>query len=291
MKPAPFEYHRPETLAEALALLTEHGDWAKPLAGGQSLVPAMSFRLAQPSILVDLNRLDELSSIQPTAEGGVQIGAMTRHSAAERSALIEQRAPLLHEVMPWIAHPQIRNRGTVGGSLAHADPAAELPAVALATGATLIVQSTNGSREVDAADFFQGYLETDIQPDEMLTAVRFPSWPTIAGASVGEISRRHGDYAMVGLACALAVEGGVIRDVALSFFGASSTPVRAVMAEESLVEKPPTEEHFAAAATLVSSELSPSADGHASAAYRRHVAGLLTRRGLAEALSRIEVTR
>ena len=253
-------------------------------------MPIMALRLGPPEQLLDIADLPALNNIDVGDDRSVTIGALVKHYRVERSADVARYAPLLHQAMPHVGHRAIRTRGTICGSLAHGDPAAEIPAVALATGATLITQSTNGSREIDAADFFLGYLDTALEPDELLTAVRFPPWPSIAGASLNEISRRHGDYAMVGLACALAVDAGVIRDVALSFFGAASTPIRAADAEESLVGKPPTAEHIEAAASLVSSELSPSSDGHASAAYRRHIAGVLTRRGLIDALSTIGAT-
>jgi aerobic carbon-monoxide dehydrogenase medium subunit len=200
MKPASFDYHRPDTLDEALAILAEAGEDAKPLAGGQSLVPAMNFRLARPAILVDLNRLAPLAHITEDADGGLRIGAMTRQRAAERSAAVASKAPLLHQAMPWIAHPQIRNRGTVGGSLAHADPAAELPAVMAALDARFVLQSRSGGRTVSAQSFFKGLLTTDIAAGELLTEVQIPPMPAGAGTAFLELARRHGDFALVGVA-------------------------------------------------------------------------------------------
>nr|XP_061811790.1 6-hydroxypseudooxynicotine dehydrogenase complex subunit alpha-like [Nerophis lumbriciformis] len=287
MKPAPFEYHRPDTLAEALALLAEHGDAAKPLAGGQSLVPAMSFRLAQPGTLIDLNRLDELSGIEPTAAGGLKIGAMTRHSAAEHSGLIAERAPLLHQVMPWIAHPQIRNRGTVGGSLAHADPAAELPAVMLALGARFHLQSQIGQRVVAAEDFYTSLFETAMEPGELLTAIELPPTPVGACSAFSEFARRHGDYALVGVAVQLIrAPDGTLTDAKLCYLSVGDTPIEAKTAQAMLTGQQPSRELFeAAAATAASLDIDPPGDIHASVAYRRQLVRVLTRRVIEAAMA------
>lgn len=283
MKPAPFTYHRPETLDEALALLADHGDDAKILAGGQSLVPLMALRMGRPEHVVDIGGIDGLDRIEVTDGGAVTIGAMVRHETALTSAEIAERAPLIAETMPYVAHRAIRSQGTVVGSIAHADPAAEMPAVALATGATIIARSAAGEREIDAADFFQGYLDTALRADEILLGVRFPAWsPTAVGATV-EVARRHGDYALVGLVATLDVSDGQITDSALAFFGAASTAIRVSAAEQALVGGPPTPERFAAAADIVSAELEPPADIHATTAYRKHLAGVLTRRALTRA--------
>lgn len=282
MKNPPFVYHRPERTDDALALLADHNDSIKVLAGGQSLLPIMALRLGAPEQLLDISRLPELDRIDVAADGTVTIGAMVRHAAAERSGELAAAAPLVHAAMPHVGHRAIRTRGTVVGSIAHADPAAEMPAVALATDATMIARSTEGTREIPAGEFFLGYFDTALRADELLVAVRFPPWPPGGRAAVVEASRRHGDYAMIGLACATTVDRDVITDAALAFFGAAPRPVRAATAEAELVGQRPSAELFERAAAAVTEELDPTADAHASANYRRHVAGVLTRRALTE---------
>lgn len=288
MKNPPFTYHRPETLAEALALLAEHGDEAKVLAGGQSLLPVMALRLGRPEHVVDIGRIAELSTLRAGPDG-TTIGALVRHLEAERSADVARHAPLVAAAAPFIGHRAIRTRGTLVGSVAHADPAAEMPAVGLALGATMVAASADGTREIAAADFFEGYLTTALEPTEILTEIRLPSWSPSAGGAVVEISRRHGDYALVGLACVVEVSGGSIDRAALSFFGADSTPVRVADAEAALVGHAPVDATFAAAAEIVSARLEPPADVHGTSNYRKHIAGVLTRRGLAEAAGKIGV--
>jgi carbon-monoxide dehydrogenase medium subunit len=294
MKAAPFTYHRPESLDEALGLLAgmaEAGEEGKVLAGGQSLLPVMALRLAAPAHLVDIGRLPDLDRII-AGPSGVRIGAMVRHAQAERSEDLARWAPMVHQAMPWIGHRAIRTRGTVVGSIAHADPAAEMPAVCAALGATMHVASTSGERTVSAAEFFTGYLTTALEEHEILTAVEFPAWSDSAGSAVVELSRRHGDYALLGLACGLQVDDstgsdGSIVAAALVFFGAGPTPVRITEAEDVLLGRLPTPETFAVAAEVVCDIIDPTGDVHATAAYRQHIAGVLTRRGLAEAASRI----
>ncbi len=285
MKNPPFNYHRPATVDEALALLATYGDEAKVLAGGQSLLPIMALRLGRPEHVVDIGTIADLK--QTNTADGVTFGAMVRHAEAEKSPEVARHAPLVAAALPHVGHRAIRNRGTVVGSIAHADPAAELPAVCLAAGATMTIASSRGTREVQADDFFEGYFSTAIEPHELLTQVHFPRWSETAGGSVVEISRRHGDYAMVGLACVADVQNGAIARAALSFFGVSSKPVRVTEAEEALVGKPPTEEAFAEAAAIVGRVLEPGGDIHATTQYRRHIAQVLTSRGLTEATSRI----
>jgi carbon-monoxide dehydrogenase medium subunit len=283
MKMAAFEHHRPTSLAEALQLLAEHGPDAKVVAGGQSLVPMLAMRLATPAHLVDITRVAGLDGIRAT-DAAMDIGALVRHAAAEASPVVAERTPLLARAVPWIGHRAIRNRGTVCGSLAHADPAAELPAVALALGATFVLQSIRGERQVPAAEFFQGYLSTCAAEDELLTAVRFPCVGGVTGSAVLELSRRHGDFAIAGVACELAFGAdGNVDDAALAFFGVADTPVRVGAAEALLRGRPPTPRSFAEAAAAVSAAVRPSDDVHASAAYRRHVAGVLARRALVAA--------
>lgn len=289
MKNPPFVYHRPESVEEALALLAEHGDDAKILAGGQSLLPTMALRLGPPEQLIDISRLPGLDAVGVADNGAVAIGALVRHADAERSDLLAERAPLVHQAMPYIGHAAIRSRGTVVGSIAHADPAAELPAVALAAGATIRATSTQGSREIDAADFFQGYLTTAMRSDELATEVVFAPWSAKAGGAVVEVARRHGDYAIVGLACRLEVEAGTITDAALAFLGVGSTPIRATAAEQTLIGASAVPTSFDEAAAVVSATLEPTADLHGSVNYRRHLAGVLTRRGLDTAHSSIGV--
>ena len=204
MKPAAFDYHAPESLEEALALLNEYGYEAKLLAGGQSLIPTMNFRLARPAVLIDLNRIKELSYIEKNGSG-LRLGAMTRQRALERSELVANHAPLLHETMPFIAHPQIRNRGTIGGNIAHADPASELPAVMWALDGYLKLQSAAGERRVAVQDFFVGMFTTDLEPEEMLTEIEIPAMFPRSGWAFREIARRHGDYALVGVAATVRV--------------------------------------------------------------------------------------
>ncbi len=289
MKSAAFTYHRPSTLDEALALLAEHADEAKVLAGGQSLLPMMGLRLARPAHLIDIGGLGtELDTID-AGPAGVRIGALVRHARAESDHAVVEHAPLVAAALPHVGHRAIRTRGTVVGSIAHADPAAELPAVCLALDASMVIASSDGRREVGAHDFFQGYLTTAVADHELLVEVAFPAWSAGSGAAVVELSRRHGDYALVGLACRLDVQAGVVTGAALSFLGVDSVPVRVAEAERSLVGRAPDEAAFAEAARIVSASLTPGSDIHATGAFRRHVAGVLTRRGLAQAASTIGV--
>lgn len=287
MKNPPFNYYRPATVDEALGLLAEHGDDAKVLAGGQSLLPVMALRLGRPEHIIDIGAIESLTTIGGV--DGLSIGAMVRQGVAERSTVVATNAPLVAAALPYIGHRAIRNRGTVVGSVAHGDAAAEMPAVCLATEATMHIASTAGVRQVPASDFFQGYFTTALDTHELLTAVHFPPWSSTAGASVVEVSRRHADYAMVGLACAIDAPQGTIATAALAFFGVSSTAVRVPQAEAALVGRSPGPDLFAAAADIVGQVLTPDGDIHGTAAYRTHLATVLTRKGLAEAASRIGV--
>jgi carbon-monoxide dehydrogenase medium subunit len=282
-----FEYHRPESLEEALVLLAEHGDDAKILAGGQSLLSMMAMRLAAPAHLIDIRRVRGFETVSLGDQGEVTLGALVRQATAERSLEIARRAPMIHDAAPYIAHRAIRTVGTVCGSIAHADPVAEMPAVALAAGATMVARSTSGTREIAADGFFLGFLHTALRSDELLTEVRFPVWPATATSAVVEVSRRHGDYALVGLACRVEMDGTVVTDAALAFFGVGTTPVRVTEAETGLAGQPISEDVFAEAANVVSASLSPAADIHGSTEYRRHLAGVLTHRALTRATSHI----
>ena len=287
MKPAPFAYHRPATLDEALTLLAEHGGEAKPLAGGQSLIPAMNFRLARPAVLVDLNRVAELGYVR-AGRDGLHIGAMTRQRAVERSDAVRSAAPLLAEAMPFIAHPQIRNRGTVGGSLAHADPAAELPAVMLALEARFRARGPQGERWIPAGEFFTGILETALGPDELLLEVVVPKSPARTGYAFAELARRRGDYALVGVAARVTLDRrGRCQAARITLFSVGDGPVLAAAAAAMLDGQEPSPEAMRAAADAAAQrDIDPPSDIHASAAYRRRLAAVLTRRALARAVER-----
>ncbi len=281
MKPAPFRYHAPETLEEALDILAEDPWEAKILAGGQSLIPAMNFRLAQPTILVDLNRLAELAYVEATDDGGLRIGAMTRQAVVERDALVAERAPLLRETMPHIAHPQIRNRGTFGGSIAHADPAGELPTVALVLDATLCARSRDGGeRTIAVGDFFFGLLTTALEPGEVLTEVILPAPTPRTGWAFDEMARRHGDYALVGVAAAVTLAGdGRCTDARIGLLSVGEGPVLAEAAAGALIGEELSEALVIEAAELAAeADIDPPADLHASAEFRRHLVRVLVRR-------------
>lgn len=288
MKPAPFEYYAPTTVEEALAHLAQHGYDAKVLAGGQSLVPTMNFRLAQPSVLVDLNRIPELFYIKPADDGGVRVGAMTRESQVEHDPLIAERAPLVFEAMPHIAHPQIRNRGTFGGCIAHADPAAELPAVSVAMSARFRIRNQAGERWVPADEFFIGFFTTVMQPDDLLVEIALPPLPPRSGCSFQEIARRHGDYALVGVAATVVLDhNDQCQQARLVFLSVGEGPVGAVQAAETLQGQVPTTEAIEAAAeAAASADVDPGSDIHASADYRRHLVKVLARRSLTQAFER-----
>ncbi len=286
MKPAPFEYCSPESLEEALSLLRDHGDDVQVLAGGQSLLPLMALRLARPAVVVDIGRIPDLGVL--STDGGLHVGATVSHRRVERSDTVARLCPLVHQAVPYIGHAAIRTRGTVGGSLAHADPAAELPAVAAALDAEVVLRRAGGERIVPAERFFLGYLTTDRQPDEVLAEVRFPPSPPGAAAGFAEVSRRHGDFALV--ACAVMVgvdEGGRVSTARIALAGVDTVPVRARRAEEALLGQaagPPLWRHAGAES---SADLQPGSDLHATAAYRRHVAGVLVERALGGAAARV----
>jgi len=282
VKPPAFEYVAVASTEEAVAQLAAHGDDARLLAGGQSLMPILNMRLATPGRLVDLNRVGALSYIVER-RGGVAIGAMTRQRTAERSELVATAVPLLAEALPWVGHTAIRNRGTIGGSLAHADPAAELPAVAVCLDARFTVRGEAGERTLAAREFFRGYLTTALAPTELLTEVWFPSALLGSGAAWIEFACRHGDYALVGVAAVVTLEGSTVRRASLAVTGVDGVPVRAIDAERLLIGAPLSAESMAAAAESVRRPLEPQDDIHATAAYRRHLAGILTVRALTRA--------
>jgi carbon-monoxide dehydrogenase medium subunit len=279
MKLPPVDYEAPKTVEEAVGLLAEHEDEASVLAGGQSLIPLLALRLARPAVLVDINGVDQLSGIVVT-DGWVGIGAMTREYVAEESGTIADSVPLLAAALPLIGHEAIRSRGTIGGSLAHADPAAEIPAVARALDAEFVVRGLSGQRVVRAAEWFEGYLMTSRAPGELLTEVRFPTAGPGTGTSFQEVTRRHGDFAIVGLAASVTVSDGTITDARLAFAGVSDVPARATEAENLLVGERPSAELFDEAARRATDDIDPPADLHGSSEYRRRVAAALVRRGL-----------
>jgi CO/xanthine dehydrogenase FAD-binding subunit len=288
MKPAPFEYHRPASVEEALGLLAEHGYDAKLLAGGQSLVPAMNFRLSTPAVLIDLNRIPGLDAIGEMDGGGTRIGAMVRQRAAERSPIVAARAPLIAETLPYVAHAQIRNRGTIGGSIAHADPAGEMPAVMMALGARFHLRGPNGARIVEPPDFFTGLFGTALEPDEMLVEVEIPAAAPRTGWAFDEVSRRHGDYALAGV-CAMVTldDDGRCRAARIALLSVGEGPVLAAEAAATVIGQPPTEEVIRAAAEAAARrDIDPPGDIHASPDYRRQLVDVLVRRVLPRAFER-----
>ena len=285
MKPPPFEYHRAGSIDEAVALLAEHGDEAKILAGGQSLVPLLSLRLARPAHLVDINRVTELSAVENGK--GLRFGATVRHREVERSEVVRTANPLLAYATRFIGHAAIRNRGTIGGSIAHADPAAELPIVLTVLDGEVEARSTRGTRTVAASDLFEGFLTTSLDPDELLTAVRLPAWQAGTGWSFHEFSRRSGDFAIVGVAATVRLNGdGTVADARLAFSGVETKPVRATEAEASLAGATPSDDVWATAARDAAAPFEPASDIHGSSAYRKHLASVLAERALKEAHDR-----
>lgn len=273
------EYEAPATIAEAVDLLAEHQDEASVLAGGQSLIPLLALRLARPAVLIDINRVGELSGVSVT-DGWVAIGAMTREYAAEESETVAGSVPLLAAALPLVGHEAIRSRGTIGGSMAHADPAAELPAVARALDAEFVVRSRSGDRVVPATEWFEGYLATSRRDDEILVEVRFPAAGPDTGVAFQEVARRHGDFAIVGLAASLTLTDGVISDARLAFAGIADVPVRAADAEDLLAGERPSAELFEEAARRATADIDPPADLNGSPEYRKKVAATLVRRAL-----------
>jgi len=282
VKPSKFTYHAPTTVADAVGLLREHGDGAKVLAGGQSLVPMMSLRLATFGHLVDLNRVEDLNGIE-RMNGDVRIGALVRQSTAEHDSTVAADAALVARALPHIGHFQIRNRGTIGGSIAHADPASELPAVTLALDATIEAVGPGGTRDIAASDFFDGTWQTTLADDEVLAAVRFPVWGGASGFAVDEVARRHGDFAICGAVCGVSLDGDRVTRAAIGLFGVGSTPVRATSAEQALIAAGAGAD-LADIAREATEPLSPSGDIHASGNYRKQVAAVVVRRALARAI-------
>jgi carbon-monoxide dehydrogenase medium subunit len=272
VKPAPFAYARAGSVDDALRLLAEHGDGAKVLAGGQSLIATLNMRLSAPQLLIDINRIEGLDRIALNG-GMVEIGALVRHAQAERSDVIAKHVPLLAMALPQIGHPAIRNRGTLGGSIAFADPAAELPACLLALGGDVEIAGPSGRWTVKADDFFKGLYETAIGPGDILTAIRLPAATPQMRYGFAELARRHGDYALAGLAASARGEGGTLSNVRLAYFGVGLTPVRAREAEAALAGG-----HIDAAVVALDGDLDPPDDIQATGSVKKHLAGVLLRR-------------
>lgn len=280
MKAPRFGYVRPSTLAEALGLLQKKGADARLLAGGQSLLAALAFRLSEPSVLIDISKLPDLKGVAQVGNV-VRVGAGMTHSALAASELIKTHVPLVAEAIPHIAHPAIRNRGTIGGSLAYADPASELPACCLALEATLVAASTRGERRITAADFFTGLFTTALASDEILTAIELPVAASGERAALVEIARRSGDYAMAGVALKARVAGSTLSGVRAVFFGVGDAPVLAKGANAALEGKPATAETMAAAKAALARDLDPAPDQHGGPEMKRHLAGVVLERALA----------
>ena len=287
MKASAFSYARATSVGNALELLAAHGDGAKVLSGGQSLMPAMNLRLISPELLIDIGDLGELRGIA-LARGTLRIGALTRHVELLNSPEIAAHAPLLTEAIAHVAHPAIRNRGTLGGSLAHADPASELPACMLALNATIIVRGQAGERRIAAADFFTGIYETALSADELLVAVELPTAPKDSAHFFHEFARRHGDYAIVGLAAQAIVRGRMFADLRIALFAVGDRPVLAAAAAR-LTGIAITPELLSETAAALAGELDPQEDQQASADMRRHLAKVLLVRGVSALLGRPEL--
>jgi len=291
MKPAPFEYHAPDSLEQALDIMSQHAGEAKILAGGQSLVPAMNFRVVQPSVLIDLNRVGKLSFIREEGET-IRIGAMARERHLEFDSSIAKHSPLLTEAVPFIAHPQIRNRGTIGGSIVNADPAAELPVLMLALSARLKAKNVSGERWIDANDFFAGMFTTALEPDEILAEIELPFMSPRTGWSFMEVAPRAGDYALMGVAALVTLdENGKCHQAKLVYLNAGDGPVDALEAAKLLEGEVMTEKVVDSAAALASEkEINPFGNVHTSPEFQRHLANVLTKKALKQIVKRAEET-
>jgi CO/xanthine dehydrogenase FAD-binding subunit len=291
VKPAPFAYHRPEGVEETLDLLSEYGDDASILAGGQSLIPVLSLRVARPAHIIDINGLSELGQVK-TSNGTLEIGALLRQREAIESPLVQEHSVLLAESLPFVGHPETRNRGTLGGSIAHNDPTAELPAVALASNGSVVLRSKNGERREPVASFLVAPYMTSKAPNELVIRLEFPTAETGWGWAFEEIARRHHDFAIVAVAAGVKVDpNGAIGDARLTYAGAAGTAIRATATEAQLRGDTPTPALLDDVAHHVAGELDPPSDPLASAAYRRHIATILTKRALVTAVGRAKGTQ
>jgi CO/xanthine dehydrogenase FAD-binding subunit len=292
MRPAPFAYAAARSVDDAVKLLTQYGGDAKLIAGGQSLMPLLNFRVATPSYLIDISGLTDLDYIRSLSDG-IVIGALTRQRTIELSELVQKRCPLLHEAIRHVGHVQTRNRGTIGGSLAHGDAAAELPAVVVALGGRLVLQSGAGRRTLSAGEFFQTYLTTALKPDEILVAIELDGWSTNAGYSFQELGRRKGDFALVGAAAGIVLTpSGQVARAGLALMGVGPTPVDLNAAITDLLRgRAPSDADLAAIADMVSANIEPESDIHAPADYRRHLAGVLAKRAVSTAIARARASK
>lgn len=282
MKPAPFEYVCPDTLEDALDLLAKTED-AKVMSGGQSLLPMMNFRVVRPSVVIDISRLIELDYVRPTEDGGIVVGGLTRHRVMETSPLVAARFPIIQSAMRHVAHLAIRNRGTIAGSLAHADPAAEWPMLVVLLDAQLVLQSVRGERKVAATDFFLGALTTALEEDELLSRIEFPGLPGGACSAFDEVARRPGDFAMAAAGAVLQVRDGVVSYVQIALMGVGETPLRCRKAELALLGKSVSKFLLEEVVAMVCADLNPRTDLHASSDFRRHLAGVVLKRVLEQA--------
>jgi CO/xanthine dehydrogenase FAD-binding subunit len=286
MKPPPFEYDAPDSVVDALDLLAQHADDAKVLAGGQSLVPLLNFRLARPGRLVDINGIAELDYIR-REEGRLHVGALTRQAALERSTIVARHWPLLQEALRWVAHPQIRNRGTVGGSVAHADPAAELPVALAALDGAVRARSARGARTIPWKELFVTHLTTSLETDELLVEIELPTLPERTGSAFSEFARRHGDFALGGAAVTVTLDrSGACSGASIALLGAAPTPVRAAEAEELLEGRNVDEEAARAAGAAAVRDVTPTGDIHGGSAYRRRLIAAMVRRAITTAAGR-----
>ncbi len=297
MKTPKFVYVRAESVAQVLNYLSEHGDDASILAGGQSLMPTLNMRLSQPDLLIDINRLDALKgiSVEDGREDGredgpqdriVRIGALVRHAEVARSPIVAEYLPLIAEAMPHVAHMAVRNRGTFGGSIALADPAAELPACVLALAATMVVESTRGRREIAAAEFFKGMFDTDRKADELLIEIRIPCREPDTFSTFMELSRRQGDFAIAGLACQIRIDGDAISAAQLVYFASEDRPTFAANASAAIIGKPWSAESKSAALAALADDLDPIPSPQGSAKFKLHLQRVLTGRALDQIMKR-----
>ena len=280
MKPPKFEYIRPTSIKEAAAALAAAGDEGKIIAGGQSLVPMMNFRLLSPSVLIDINRIPGMGEIQEQPDGGLRIGALTRHHALETSSIVKRLYPVMHAAMQHVAHLAIRNRGTIGGSITHADPAAELPMLMKLLDAKITLISSKGTRIVDADDFFLGALTSDVQENELVTEINLPALPQGAGWAFEEVARRAGDFALAATGVVLHVEHGKVTEARIGVMGVADTPMRINDAETILFDQACDQATLDEVVKAVLQAIEPSTDLHASAEYRAHLIGILVRRAV-----------
>jgi aerobic carbon-monoxide dehydrogenase medium subunit len=283
MLPARFEYHRPSTLAEALSLLAQYGDDAKVLAGGMSLIPLMKLRFASPEHLIDINHIPELQGMEES-DGALRIGAVTRHAILAGSDLLKRRSPTIASAAPQIADPVVRNLGTIGGSLAHADPAGDLGSVLIAQGAEVVARSADGERTIPAHDLFVSNFQSSLEPGEILTEVRIPSPEAMSGGTYLKLERKVGDFATVGVAVSVSMDDGRVGRAGIGLTAVGPTNIRAREAEESLAGAEASDEAFAEAGRLAAEAAQPTTDVRGSAEYKRHVVDVYVRRGLARAV-------